>query len=91
MMKNLLFTVVVFVFASVQAKTVALWPLEVDASGNIDARCLLDPENDLTAINGEAVDSDIGWNLPPNPDQARHEYEVADRKAAREVPGSSRN
>lgn len=90
-MKNVLFTVVVFVFASVQAKTVALWPLEVDASGNIDARCLLDPENDLTAINGEAVDSDIGWNLPPNPDQARHAYEVADRKAAREVPGSSRN
>jgi hypothetical protein len=56
---------------ALRAETVALWKLDYEANGSaLNARCLLDPTNDLglngTGWNGTAVD---GWaTLPPNPD-----------------------
>lgn len=72
------------------ARTVALWPLEADSSGKVDGRCVIDPNNDLTANdktnNSAVVAQDVGWNLPPNPDAAQHAFEPLNYKAVRSVP-----
>ncbi len=57
-----------------QAKTVALWPLERTLLGGADAGCVINTANDL-AVNMSrltVVDQELGWDLPPNPDTARH-------------------
>lgn len=59
---------------TVQAKTVALWPLDYDPLNPANAgRCAVNAANDLTcaANNGGGLIDDgygIGWTLPPNPD-----------------------
>ena len=74
-----------------EARTVALWPLEADASGKLNGRCVVDWHNDLSCNTSRyvMVDSDLGWNLPPNPDPACHSYEPLNSKAIRAIPTSS--
>lgn len=69
----------------VQSRTVALWPLEATSSGTLDGRCVIDPANDLvgSAARQVAVESDLGWNLPPNPDTAPHAFEPVSFSAVR--------
>jgi len=62
-----------FLVSALDAKTVALWPLEYDSAiGTYDGRCLIDPANDLTVANATGavavVASGLGWNYPANPD-----------------------
>lgn len=69
------------------AKTVALWPLEKLSNGKVDGSCVINPANDFTVIADNAVveDQSVGWNLPPNPDTARHAWRPVNQSAAREV------
>ena len=56
---------------SARADTVALWKLDYEADGNaLNARCLLDPANDLRLCGSAAPETALdGWSaLPPNPD-----------------------
>lgn len=58
---------------SVQAKTLALWPMELDPdTGTFDGRCLTDPAFDLTLTDSgnTGLAQGVGWNLPPNPEPA---------------------
>lgn len=43
----------------------------------IDARCAINTNNDLTPRDSGVIagTQDLGWNLPPNPDTARHLFE----------------
>lgn len=72
--KTGLFLVAVLFCQAVQAKTVALWPIEYNqATGVWDGRCTIDAQNDLTYYNIASQDTavstwGVGWNLPPNPD-----------------------
>ncbi|MBR4652222.1 MAG: hypothetical protein IKO72_02570 [Kiritimatiellae bacterium] len=62
--------------AALEARTVALWPLEYDhaagANGGNGGKCAIDSANDFVVSNavwhGDAVIDGPGWNLPPNPD-----------------------
>ena len=60
--------------AGVQARTVALWPIEWDYdNGEYDLRCATNPEYDLTAMKNltpATGNNTLSWNLPPNPDAA---------------------
>ena len=57
---------------SAQAKTVALWPIELDPdTGSLDGRCVVNP--DLAAMERGSdgivgIAQGVGWNLPPNPE-----------------------
>ena len=57
---------------SVQAKTIALWPMEQETGAKApDTRCAIDPANDLINLRPaqlKTVEQTVGWNLPPNPD-----------------------
>ena len=72
--KTGLFLVAVLSCQAVQAKTIALWPIEYNqAVGVMDGRCVIDAQNDLSYHNIASQDTavstwGIGWNLPPNPD-----------------------
>lgn len=68
---------------AVSARTVALWPMESDASGKPDCRCVIDSTNDLVyvATNTWVVPQDVGWTLPPNPDAALHAWTPLNRSA----------
>ena len=60
-----------FICSSVHAKTVALWPMELDpATGTFDGRDAVGPEGGLTLASGniEGLAQGVGWNLPPNPE-----------------------
>ena len=67
------------------AKTVALWPLEVD-SNNIGLRCVVNPANDLSKVDTNLVNNvtDVEWELPPNPDTDRHALVPLNRSAVHE-------
>ena len=60
--------------AGVQARTVALWPIEWDYdNGEYDLRCATTPAYDLTAMKNltpATENNTLPWNLPPNPDAA---------------------
>jgi hypothetical protein len=75
-----------------RAKTVALWPLEVD-SNNIGLRCVVNPSNDLNKIDSNFVSTDTGveWELPPNPDTDRHALVPLNRSAVHEKWGTTQN
>ena len=49
----------------VSAKTVALWPFEIE---NGSVRCAIDPRNDMFPSSISNISQTIGWNLPPNAD-----------------------
>ena len=89
--KLMILTAAMAASCGVEARTVALWPLEADASGNLNGRCVVDWHYDLTcnASRYEMVDSGLGWNLPPNPDPACHAYEPLNSKAIRAIPTTS--
>ena len=89
--KLMVLTVAAAASFGLEARTVALWPLEADASGKLNGRCVIDWHNDLScnASRYEMVDSDVGWNLPPNPDPACHSLEPFSYKAIRAIPTSS--
>ena len=74
------------------AKTVALWPLEVN-SNNIGLRCVVNPSNDLNKIDSNFVstDTDVVWELPPNPDTDRHALVPLNRSAVHEKWGGTQN
>ncbi len=63
----------------VQAKTIALWPMEQDTMANaVDTRCAIDPANDLINLKPaqlKTVEQTVGWNLPPNPDVSADLYD----------------
>ena len=69
-----------------RAKTVALWPLEVD-SNNIGLRCVVNPANDLSKSSTNFVNTvtDVEWELPPNPDTDRHALVPLNRSAVHEL------
>ena len=69
-----------------RAKTVALWPLEVDSS-NIGLRCVVNPANDLSKSSTNFVNTvtDVEWELPPNPDTDRHALVPLNRSAVHEL------
>ena len=75
-----------------RAKTVALWPLEVD-SNNIGLHCVVNPSNDLKKIDSNFVNTDTGveWELPPNPDTDRHARVPLNRSAVHEKWGTTQN
>ena len=58
------------------AKTVALWPLELDpATGTFDGRCAVNPDLPPMALGSDGtagIAQAVGWNLPPNPDPAEN-------------------
>ena len=89
--KLMILTAAVAASFGLEARTVALWPLEADASGKLDGRCVIDYNNDLSCNTSRytMVESDLGWNLPPNPDPACHSYEPLNSKAIRAIPTSS--
>ena len=80
------------VCGTARAKTVALWPLEVD-SNNIGLRCVVNPSNDLNKIDSNFVNTDTGveWELPPNPDTDRHARVPLNRSAVHEKWGTTQN
>ena len=56
---------------SAHAKTVALWPMELDpVTGAFDGRDAVNPDCDLTLAAGNRTGEvqGVGWNLPPNPE-----------------------
>ena len=73
-----------------RAKTVALWPLEVD-SNNIGLRCVVNPDNDFAYISGHfsTTGMEAQWELPPNPDTSRHAFEPVSRSSVHETFASS--
>ena len=73
-----------------RAKTVALWPLEVD-SNNIGLRCAVNPDNDFAYISGHfsTTGMEAQWELPPNPDTSRHAFEPVSRSSVHETFASS--
>ena len=80
------------VAAAVHAKTVALWPLEAE-SGNIGLHCVINPANDFSKVGANFVntDTDVEWELPPNPDSGRHALLPVNRTAVHEkYAGGSR-
>lgn len=56
--------------ATAHAKTVALWPIELDPdTGAFDGRCAVNPDIAM-ALGGDGtagIAQEVGWNLPPNP------------------------
>lgn len=66
----------ILVFAlQAESRTVALWPLNGTEGGKIDARCAINPANDLhvssyAVLKTEAPD----WTLPQNPDGGVHVF-----------------
>lgn len=56
----------------VEAKTVALWPIDWDYDNNeYDLRCTTNPAYDLTpmkTLSPAGSANTLAWNLPPNPD-----------------------
>lgn len=70
---------------SAQARTLAVWPLEKDAAGALDGRCLVDPAGGLDVHVGSALmfePSPLGWQRPPNPDGDGHWVELNNRVCA---------
>ncbi len=67
-MKKLLFSLLTcFHILSANAKTVALWPLNIDGQKKLDARCAIDSRNDFTvAGQGISCQQVADWTLPPN-------------------------
>jgi len=70
---------------TLNAKTVALWPLECDSTGVFDGRCLVNPRGTLvphvaTGLSFEPTSR--GWQQPPNADGDGHWTEVNNYKAA---------
>ncbi len=76
-----------------QAKTVALWPLEKTSSGGFDAGCVVNPANDLVFDSRKltVVDQELGWDLPPNPDTARHAKTPVNKFAVKSLAGGGGN
>ena len=76
-----------FVCLSAHAKTVALWPMELDpVTGTFDGRDAVDPDGGLTlaAGNREGEAQGVGWNLPPNPEpEANLMFPAVSRTAVR--------
>ena len=76
-----------FVCLSAHAKTVALWPMELDpATGTFDGRDAVNPDCDLTLAAGNRVGEaqGVGWNLPPNPEpEANLMFPAVSRTAVR--------
>ena len=60
------------VATGLQARTVALWPIDWDYdNGEYDLRCATDPAYDLQAMKALSPVTEantLAWNLPPNPD-----------------------
>jgi len=71
-----LWGIVMFAMAgSVSAKTVALWPLNVNKDGSLDGRCAIHPANDLTySTTATKERSGTAWSVPPNPDPGMHVF-----------------
>jgi hypothetical protein len=60
MKKTGLFLVAVLFCQTVQAKTVALWPIEYNqATGVWEGRCTIDAQNDLTYYNIASQDTAV--------------------------------
>ena len=76
-----------FVCLSARAKTVALWPMELDpVTGAFDGRDVVDPDGGLTlaAGNREGEAQGVGWNLPPKPEpEANLMFPAVSRTAVR--------
>ncbi len=71
--------------------TVALWPLEY-TSGAFDGRCAVNAAYDLqiaTARNVITTEDALPWNLPPQPDRARHAWTPVTRSAVRMTPATT--
>ena len=60
------------VATGLQARTVALWPIDWDYDNNAyDLRCATNPAYDLTpmkTLTPAGGSNTLAWNLPPNPD-----------------------
>lgn len=59
------------VACSLQAQTVALWPMEYDAvASKPNMRCAVSGANGFTYIDAQSAcaETTLGWNLPPNPE-----------------------
>ena len=65
-------TMLAVVACSLQARTVALWPIDWDYDNNeYDLRCATNPAYDLTpmkTLTPAGGANTLAWNLPPNPD-----------------------
>ena len=86
-----LWGVVMFAMAgSVSAKTVALWPLNVNKDGSFDGRCAIHQANDLTcsAVLTKEYPG-TAWSVPPNPDPGNHIFTPYDIGAFSAPGGSS--
>ena len=67
-----------------QAKTLALWPLDLlEIQNTPNLRCMIDTRNALTLGTDVSASATGGqtWTLPPNPDTDRHLYESTRRAA----------
>ena len=82
-MRKLMALMVIGACGVASARTVALWPLESDASGKPDCRCVIDSTNDFAYVstNTWVAPQDVGWTLPPNPDAALHAWTPLNRSA----------
>ena len=83
--------IVIFAMAgSVSAKTVALWPLNVNKDGSLDGRCAVHPANDLTySTTATKERSGTAWSVPPNPDSGVHVFTPYDIGAVSAPSGGS--
>ncbi len=83
-MKSVLCLVFALVLGIVNARTVALWPLEARSDGKFNGVNLVNASDGLQMADGdEVIASDIGWEVPPNPDRGLKWCDVANRSCAR--------
>ena len=69
-------TCLVLAALPLSARTIALWPLNWNGeTGNVNCRCALDVDNNLTADPNlgyaQGQGAELGWALPPNPNSRR--------------------